>query len=124
MLSRAVGARVILRNGELVAYMRRNNPNLFGFLPLEEPARSHTARDLANFLAELGQRELRAEGSARPQGMMLVSVNDVPVQEHFMARFLLDAGFQTSPVGFNLRRVLMPLGQREEVRPGWQRGVQ
>jgi ATP-dependent Lhr-like helicase len=124
MLSRAVGARVILRNGELVAYMRRNNPNLVAFLPAEEPARSHTARDLANFLVELGQRELRAEGSARPQGMMLVTVNDVPVQEHFLARFLLDAGFQPSPVGFNLRRVLMPLGPREEVRPGSQRGVQ
>ena len=72
ILARAVGARIILWNGELVAYMRRNNPNLIVFLPAEEPDRSHTARDLANFLAELGQQDLQAQGFARPPGMLLV----------------------------------------------------
>jgi ATP-dependent Lhr-like helicase len=110
-LARAVGARVILRNGELLGYMRRNNPNLIVFLPTDEPARSHAARDLANFLAELGQQDLRVEGSGRPAGMLIVTVNDTRVDEHFLARFLLDAGFHSSPAGFNLRRMLMPLGQ-------------
>ena len=110
-LARTVGARVILRNGELLGYMRRNNPNLIVFLPPDEPACSHAARDLANFLAELGQQDLRAEGSGRPAGMLIVTVNDTRVDEHFLARFLLDAGFHSSPAGFNLRRVLMPLGQ-------------
>ncbi len=108
MLARAVGARVILRNGELSGYMRRNNPNLTAFLPPDEPARSHTARDLANFLAELGQQDLRSEGFGRPAGMLIATVNDVPVDEHFLSRFLLDAGFQPSPAGFNLRRILIP----------------
>jgi ATP-dependent Lhr-like helicase len=108
MLARSVGARVILRNGELVAYMRRNNPNLIVFLPTDEPDRSHTARDLANFLAELGQRDLQVQGSARPPGILLATVNDVPIAEHFLSHFLLDAGFHSSPMGFNLRRVLMP----------------
>ncbi len=107
ILVRAVGARIILRNGELVAYMRRNNPNLIAFLPPDEPDRSHTARDLANFLAELGQQDLQARGSARPAGILFSTVNDVPIVEHFLARFLLDAGFHASPMGFNLRRVLM-----------------
>jgi ATP-dependent Lhr-like helicase len=113
MLARAVGARVILRNGELIAYMRRNNPNLIAFLPPDEPARSHAARDLAYFLAELGQQNLRSEGSGRPAGMLIGTVNDVPVDEYFLARFLLDAGFHPSPAGFNLRRISIPLSQKE-----------
>ena len=32
-LTRSAGASVVLRNGELVAYLRRNNPNLQVFLP-------------------------------------------------------------------------------------------
>jgi len=112
MLARAVNARVILRNGELVAYLRRNNPNLIAFLPADEPARTHAARDLANFLAELGQQDLRSDGAGRPAGMLIATVNDVPMDEHFLSRFLLDAGFHPSPVGFNLRRILMPPMQK------------
>ncbi len=88
---------MILRNGELAAYTRRNNPNLITFLPPDEPARGHTARDLANFLAELGQQDLRSEGAGRPAGMLIATINDVPADEHFLSRFLLDAGFQRSP---------------------------
>ena len=107
VLARAVGARVILRNGELVGYMRRNNPNLNVFLPADEPDRSHAARDLANFLVELGQQDLQAQGSGRPAGLLLATVNDVPIAEHFLARFLLDAGFHASAMGFHLRRALL-----------------
>ncbi|MHB1936147.1 MAG: Lhr family helicase [Acidobacteriaceae bacterium] len=108
MLARAVGARIVLRKGELVAYMRRNNPNLIVFLPSDEPDRSHASRDLAGFLAEMGQRDLQEHGSGRHAGMLLATVNDVPIAEHFLGRFLLDAGFHSSPLGFNLRRVPMP----------------
>ena len=38
-LTRSVGATVILRNGELIAYLRRNNPNILTFLSPEEPER-------------------------------------------------------------------------------------
>lgn len=107
MLARVVGARILLRNGELVAYMRRNNPNLIVFLPVDEPDRSHMARDLANFVVELGQQDLQAQGSSRPAGLLLATVNDVPIAEHFLARFLLDAGFHSSPMGFHLRRSLL-----------------
>ena len=124
MLARAVGARIILRNGELVAYMRRNNPNLIVFLPAEEPDRSHVARDLANFLAELGQQDLQAQGSGRPAGLLLATVNDVPTAEHFLARFLLDAGFHASPMGFHLRRSLLAPIAHEPARPAPLREVQ
>ena len=49
-LTRSVGARVILCDGALVAYLRRGNPNLQVFLPEEEPQRSQVARSLAEFL--------------------------------------------------------------------------
>lgn len=113
MLARAAGARVILRNGEVVGYLRRNNPNLTAFLPLEEPARGHTAHDLANFLAVLGQQDLRFDVAGRPSGMLIATINDVPVDEHFLARFLLDAGFYASAAGFHLRRILMPPMQKD-----------
>jgi ATP-dependent Lhr-like helicase len=124
MLARAVGARVILRNGELVAYMRRNNPNLIVFLAADEPDRSHIARDLANFLVELGQQDMQAQGSNRSGGLLLVTVNDVPIAEHFLSRFLLDAGFHASPMGFHLRRSLLAPVVHESAGPASSREVQ
>ncbi len=111
-LARTAGARVILRNGELVAYLRRSSTNISVLLPPEEPARSHVARDLAHFLAELGQQDMQAAPADRHAGLLLVTINDVRVDEHFLARFLLDAGFHPSPAGFHLRRLLSPLPQR------------
>jgi ATP-dependent Lhr-like helicase len=108
-LTRSVGARVILRNGALVAYLRRGNPNLQLFLPPEEPMRSQVARSVALFLAETGQTMLRSDSSHRT-GMLIASVNGIPAAEHAFAPALLDAGFQPGPMGFNLRRVLLPPG--------------
>ena len=50
LLTRAAYAEVILRNGQLVAWLRRGNPNLLVFLPAEEPERSQVAAGLAHFL--------------------------------------------------------------------------
>jgi ATP-dependent Lhr-like helicase len=124
ILARAVGARVILRNGELVAYMRRSNPNLTVFLAPDEPDRSHVARDLANFLVELGQQDLQTQGSSRVAGLLLATVNDVPIAEHFLARFLLDAGFHSSPMGFHLRRPLLSPIMKEPAGSASTREVQ
>ena len=51
ILTRAVYAEVILRNGQLVAWLRRNNPNLLVFLPTDEPERSQVSSGLAHFLS-------------------------------------------------------------------------
>ena len=69
-LTRSVGASVVLRNGELVAYLRRNQPNLQVFLPADEPERSSTARDLSVFLAGLAQEDMERR---KPRGGMLIS---------------------------------------------------
>ncbi len=107
-LTRSVGASVVLRNGELVAYLRRSNPNLQVFLPAEEPERSHAARDLSQFLVHMTQEEMRQREAERGAGLLIAEVNGQPVGTHFLARFLQDAGFQVAPTGFNVRRTLMP----------------
>ena len=107
-LMRSVGASVVLRNGDLIAYLRRNNPNIQVFLPNDEPDRSNAARDLAHFLAANGQEEMRRRASDHCGGMLISSINGQPAHLHWMSRHLQDAGFQAAPLGFNLRRVLLP----------------
>jgi ATP-dependent Lhr-like helicase len=113
-LTRSVGARVILCDGALVAYLRRGNPNLQMFLPEEEPQRSQVARSLAEFLVGRVQEQEDAQGRS---GLLIATVNGVAVTEHWMARFLLDAGFAAGAMGFNVRKNLLLLpGHRGGVR--------
>ena len=105
-LTRSVGASVILRNGELVGYMRRNNPNVQVFLPADEPDRSNAARDLAAFLANTAQAAMQDDEVGHRSGLLIATINGQPVHEHWLARFLLDAGFSAAPMGFNVRRAL------------------
>jgi len=108
-LTRSVGARVVLVDGALVAYLRRGNPNVQVMLPEEEPGRSQVARVLAEFFVAQVQR-LEADGGARGRGGMLIAqVNGVNVAEHPLARYLLDAGFVAGGMGFNVRRGLPAL---------------
>ncbi len=89
-LTRSVGAQVILCDGELVAYLRRGNPNLQVFLPEEEPQRSHVMKSLAEFLVKRVQQQEDASGRG---GMLIATVNGLAVAEHPMSRALLDAAF-------------------------------
>ena len=107
LLSRSVGASVVLRNGELAAYFRRGNSHLEIFLPSEEPERSNAARDLSRFLALLARDEMQSREDRRG-GMLISTVNGQPVGLGFLAPFLKDAGFQAAPRGFNLRRAPQP----------------
>jgi ATP-dependent Lhr-like helicase len=101
-LTRSVGARVILCNGALVAYLRRGNPNVQVFLPDEEPQRSQVAKSVAEFFVDRVQE--RSEDGDLRAGMLISTVNGVPVAEHPMAKFLLEAGFAAAPMGFNVRK--------------------
>ena len=116
-LTRSVGASVVLRNGEMVAYLRRGNPHLQVFLPAEEPERSQGARDLSQFLVHITQDELRQREGDRGAGLLIGQINGQPVGAHFLARFLLDAGFHAAPNGFNVRRVSIPALGREGAEP-------
>jgi ATP-dependent Lhr-like helicase len=111
VFTRASYAEVILRNGQLVAWLRRGNPNLLVFLPAEEPERSQTAAGLAHFLCARGQQRMRGNSH---EGVLITTINGQPVAVHPMARFLMDAGFHAGPLGMHLRRIPMAIGQRED----------
>jgi ATP-dependent Lhr-like helicase len=104
-LTRSVGGRVVLCDGALAAYLRRGNPNVQVWLPEEEPGRGRVTRALAEFLVARvrGDREVDANGRA---GLLIGTVNGVPVAESGMARALLEAGFVAGAKGFNVRRVM------------------
>ncbi|HTX74686.1 MAG TPA: DEAD/DEAH box helicase [Terracidiphilus sp.] len=112
VLTRASYAEVILRNGQLVAWLRKGNPNLLVFLPAEEPERSQVAAGLAHFLCARGQERMHAD---RHQGVLITTINGQPVAAHPMARFLMDAGFHPGPLGMHLRRIPLPVGNAQHV---------
>ena len=109
LLTRAAYAEVILRNGRLVAWLKRGSPNMVMFLPAEEPERSQTASGLAHFLCTRGQTRMHAHSH---EGVLITTINGQPVAAHFMARFLMDAGFHPGPLGMHLRRIPLPVAQR------------
>ena len=110
ILTRAAYAEVILRNGQLVAWLRRNNPNVLVFLPPDEPERSQVAAGLAHFMCARGQERMRG-GSH--QGVLITTINGQPVASHPMARFLMDAGFHPGPLGMHLRRIPLAITHHE-----------
>jgi ATP-dependent helicase Lhr and Lhr-like helicase len=110
VLTRAAYAEVILRNGELLAWLRRNNPNLLVFLPAEEPDRSQAAEGLAHFLSQRGQQRMQAD---RHQGVLITTINGQPASAHPLARFLMDAGFHPGPLGLHLRRMAVAMVQEQ-----------
>ena len=114
VLTRATYAEVILRNGQLVAWLKRGNPNLLVFLPAEEPERSQAAAGLAHFLCARGQERMRASSH---EGVLITTINGQPVAAHPMARFLMDAGFHPGPLGMHLRRIPLPIAQGIPARP-------
>jgi ATP-dependent Lhr-like helicase len=100
MMARASGAGVILIDGALGAFLRRRNPSIRIFLPDQEPEISHYAKELAKKLAELATRRQTRRG-----GLLIGTVNGAPAREHFIARYLEEAGFVDTTMGFQMRRV-------------------
>jgi ATP-dependent Lhr-like helicase len=88
--TRTVGSLVVMINGALVAYISRGARQLQVFLPEDEPARSAVGRALADRLASLG--------------LLIAEINGVPAERHALGRFLVDAGFSPSAMGFHVRR--------------------
>jgi ATP-dependent helicase Lhr and Lhr-like helicase len=99
-MSRTSGASVVLVNGRLAAFLRRRNPAIRVLLPENEPERSHAAREVARKLAEVA---IRRQG--KRTGLLIGEIEGVPAREHFLARFLEEAGFVLTAAGFQMRRV-------------------
>ncbi|HET7695993.1 MAG TPA: DEAD/DEAH box helicase [Vicinamibacterales bacterium] len=95
--TRTVGALVILVNGGLAAYIPRGGRQLTVYLPEDEPARSAVARALARALAQLARDEQRG-------GLLVAEINGQPPAHHPLAPYLIEAGFNPSAMGFQMRR--------------------
>jgi ATP-dependent helicase Lhr and Lhr-like helicase len=63
------------------------------------------------------QEELRQREGDRGAGLLIAQINNQPAGAHFLARFLLDAGFHAAPNGFNVRRMPTPALGREGAEP-------
>ncbi len=100
-MARVSGASVVLVNGVLSAFLRRKNPSIKVFLPESEPERSQVASKLARQLAELAVRRQQRTRS----GLLISKINDLAAKEHFLGRFLEEAGFSDTATGYYVRRV-------------------
>jgi ATP-dependent Lhr-like helicase len=95
-LTRSVGALVVLVDGELAAYLSRGEKELVVFLPENEPTRSRVAHAIANVLA----KQVR---EARRRAMLITEINGENASRSPMARYLAEAGFMASSLGFQMR---------------------
>ena len=101
LLLRSAGARVILRNGVLLGYLRGGGVDLQTFLPEEEPDHTRAAEDLARFLAERGAEKMRGSGR---RGLLIATINGEPAGSHSLTKFFVAAGFYAGTAGLHLRR--------------------
>ena len=90
--TRSVGARVVLVNGVLAAYVGKTDRLFLTFLPEEEPSRTNTARAVARLLFELA--------TSGTEGMLIGEIDGEAVERHSLAPFLLEAGFARRATGF------------------------
>ena len=114
-LMRSVSARVILRNGELLGYLRGGGQDLQVFLPEEEPDRTRSVEDLARFMAARGQNLLRALTADRRRGILITTINGEPAAAHTLAAFFVDAGFYAGSAGLHLRRQTGVNSEKSEI---------
>jgi ATP-dependent Lhr-like helicase len=96
--TRTVGSIVLLVNGALAAYVARGGRQILAYLPEDEPARTIVGRALARRLASI------ARGDEGRGGLLIADINGVPTAEHPLASFLIEAGFNPSAMGFQMRK--------------------
>jgi ATP-dependent helicase Lhr and Lhr-like helicase len=97
MLSRSVGAEVILVNGLLACYVSRGEKQFSVFLPEDEPVRSIVAREIARTLASLV-----LDGHRR--ALLVSEINEEPAAKSPLAPFLAEAGFVATAMGMQIRQ--------------------
>jgi ATP-dependent helicase Lhr and Lhr-like helicase len=97
-LSRSVGANVILVNGLMACYISRGEKQLYVFLPEDEPPRSIVARAVASRLAAI-------VGEGRRRAMLIAEINSEPASRSPLGRFLVEAGFTATGLGYQMRAV-------------------
>jgi len=96
--SRSAGARVVLVDGHLTAYITRGDRALLVTLPAEDPDRTRMGRALAQELTRLARRA--PEGS---RGWLIEEINGIPAAQDPAAAFFIAEGFAATAMGLQLR---------------------
>ena len=96
--TRTAGARVVIVNGRLAAWISRGDRQLIMCLPDDEPERSRIGRALGRELVAIAQRA--PEGR---RGWLIEEINGGPASQHPSSRFLTEAGFSVTAMGLQLR---------------------
>jgi ATP-dependent Lhr-like helicase len=96
--TRSAGARVVIVNGRLAAWIGRGDRQLIVCLPDDEPERSRVGRALARELVAMARRA--PEGR---RGWLIEDINGGPASQHPSSQFLIEAGFGATAMGLQLR---------------------
>jgi ATP-dependent Lhr-like helicase len=96
--TRSVGSIVLLINGTIAAYVPRGGRQLLVYVPEDEPGRSTVAHAVARRLATI------ARGDDGRGGLLISEINGRPTADHVLSPFLIEAGFNPSAMGFQMRR--------------------
>ena len=96
--SRSAGARVILVDGRLAAWIGRGDRAMLISLPSDEPDRSRVGRAIAQELVTMAHRA--PEGS---RGWLIEEINGGKAAADPVTPFLLEAGFAVTAMGLQLR---------------------
>jgi ATP-dependent Lhr-like helicase len=113
--TRSVGARVVLVDGYLTAWIARGLRSLIVWLPEHEPDRSRHAEALAGVLPITG-----TDRQERAASIVIAEVNGAPALDAPIRPFLEAAGFVATSQGLQLRDQSAAAMPRQR-RPGrWQ----
>ena len=96
--SRSAGARVVLIDGALSAWIGRGDRQLLTALPGEEPDRSRVGRALARELVRLAY-----DDPAERRGWLIAEINGAAAAASPLAIHLIEAGFAATSGGLQLR---------------------
>ena len=96
--SRSAGARVVLVDGYLAAWLARGNRQMLMALPPEEPERSRVGRALARELVRVAH-----DAPDDRRGWLLAEINGMPAHTSQVADYLLESGFAATSGGLQLR---------------------
>ncbi len=96
--TRSVGARVVLVDGHLTAWIARGLRSLLVWLPEHDPDRTRHAEALAHALARTG-----TDPGQRAASVLLTEMNGGPALDSPLRPFLEAAGFVATPQGLQWR---------------------
>ncbi len=94
--TRSVGARVLLVNGVLAAYISRGEKQIYTWIPEDEPERSEIAGSIATTLANLVRSGAR-------RALLIAEVDGVRPDMHSIGPWLTGEGFVPTSMGYQMR---------------------